>query len=333
MRIPLSKVLVLGSNSFGASHLIDDLLHEDFRVIGVSRSKLKSPLSLIYLENKNLQNFSFHQIDLLKQSERLFNLIEKERPEFIIDFAGQGMVAESWEDPESWYQTNIISKVKLLEFLRNQSAIERYIRISTPEVYGSSEKEIYESTPLNPSTPYALSHATIDGHLQLLNSRYGFPSVVGRFANFYGRGQQLYRIVPKTFIKFKNREELHLHGGGLSKRAFIYGTDVSSGILKMMNLGGLGNIYHFSTPELFSIKDVVQLIGDELGIDWQSLIKSTEERPGKDQQYFMSISKSVDELDWTPRVNFKEGLTYVHPWIEANFDTFSKSSLEYIHAQ
>ena len=137
MRIPLSKVLVLGSNSFGASHLIDDLLHEDFRVIGVSRSKLKSPLSLIYLENKNLQNFSFHQIDLLKQSERLFNLIEKERPEFIIDFAGQGMVAESWENPEQWFETNVLSKLKLINFLKDKKFLKKYIRISTPEVYGS----------------------------------------------------------------------------------------------------------------------------------------------------------------------------------------------------
>jgi len=330
--MPLSKVLVLGSNSFGASHLIDDLLNDNCRVIGVSRSKLKSHIFLMYLKNKNVQNFSFHQIDLLKQYERLISLIKRERPEFIVDLAGQGMVAESWRYPEAWYQTNVIIKVRLLEFLRNQSAVEKYIRVSTPEVYGSSEKEIYESTRLNPSTPYALSHATIDRHLELLNSQYGFPSVVGRFANFYGRGQQLYRIVPKTFIKFKSREELYLHGGGLSKRSFIYGTDVSLGILKMMHLGSTGNVYHFSTRELFSIKEVVQLIGDELGIEWKSLIKITEERPGNDQQYFMNISKSMNELDWTPNVGLKEGLTYVHSWIEAHLDIFSKSSLEYKHA-
>ena len=74
--MPLSKVLVLGSNSFGASHLIDDLLNDNFRVIGVSRSKLKSHLFLMYLKNKNVQNFSFHQIDLLKQYERLISLIK-----------------------------------------------------------------------------------------------------------------------------------------------------------------------------------------------------------------------------------------------------------------
>lgn len=329
----MPKVLVLGSNSFGATHLINDLLDNDSEVIGVSRSKLKPSIFLIYLNNKKLHNFKFHQIDLVRQSSQLFKLIKTEQPEIVVDFAGQGMVAESWDNPLAWYQTNIMSKVRLLEFIRLQKSIDRYIRISTPEVYGDSKCEIHESTSFNPSTPYALSHATIDQHLNLLNRRYGFPCVIGRFANFYGAGQQLYRIIPKTFIKFKNGERLHLHGGGSSKRAFIYGSDVSLGIQKMMGFASVGSSYHFSTRQLLSIKKVVELIGHQLGVDWMSLVENIEDRPGKDNQYFMNFSKSLNELDWIPAVNLQEGLKKVHSWIEDNFDVFSKSSLEYNHGQ
>ena len=331
--LSLSKVLVLGSNSFGATHLIDDLLTGNSKVIGISRSRLKSSQFLVYRENAKYQNFSFHQIDIVNESDQLFKLIERESPEFVVDFAGQGMVAESWDDPSAWYQTNILSKVKLLEYLRQQKSIQKYIRISTPEVYGDSEKEISESSSFNPSTPYALSHATIDAHLHLLHSRYGFPSVIGRFANFYGEGQQLFRIIPKTFIKFKRGDKLQLHGGGSSKRAFIHGLDISSGIQKLVTLARVGNTYHFSTNELFSIKEVVQLIGDRLQLPWENLIENVEDRPGKDNQYFMDVSKSRNELGWSPRVNFTEGLGKVHSWIEANFDDLSASSLEYRHAQ
>lgn len=326
-------MLVLGSNSFGATHLIDDLLTSDIEVTGISRSELKSPQFLIYRENKKYDNFSFHQINLVEELEKLIKLIEREKPEFIVDFAGQGMVAESWDNPWAWYETNILSKVKLLEYVRKQNSIRRYIRISTPEVYGDSEYEITESATFNPSTPYALSHATIDKHLQLLHSRYGFPSVIGRFANFYGEGQQLFRIIPKTFIKFKKGDRLQLHGGGSSRRAFIHGSDVSSGIQKMMNTATVGNTYHFSTSELLSIREVVELIGNKLHIEWENLVEDVEDRPGKDNQYFMDISKSRSELDWSPRVDFSVGLGKVHLWIEANYDVFSLSSLEYRHAQ
>jgi len=329
----LKKVLILGSNSFGATALIGDLLDSKWEVIGVSRSQIKEPLFLTYLANNKLTSFTFHQIDIVKQIEALYVLISESKPEFIVDFAGQGMVAESWFDPSSWYQTNILSKVGLLEFLNREKLIEKYIRISTPEVYGNTVTEVYETAAFNPSTPYALSHATIDKHLELLNTRYGFPSVVGRFANFYGPGQQLYRIVPKTFMKFLSGSKIQLHGSGTSKRAFIHGADVSSAIKSLMTLGRNGQTYHFSTRDFFSISNLVGIIGAQLGLDWMKLTESVIDRPGKDNQYLMNFSKSAYELGWNPQVSFDQGLKEVESWILKNFDALTKYSLEYKHVE
>ena len=113
------------------------------------------------------------------------------------------MVAESWENPQDWIKTNITSKVELINFLLNKKFLKKYLRISTPEVYGSSSIKMKENKSYNPSTPYAVTHMTIDRYLQIYHEQFNFPSVILRFANFYGETQPLYRIIPKTIFAIK----------------------------------------------------------------------------------------------------------------------------------
>ena len=329
--IDLSKVLVLGSNSFGACHLIDDLLSENYSVIGVSRSELKSSSFLKYLKNSKVENFQFIKLDINREFDRLIATVESHQPEFIVDFAGQGMVAESWDNPSSWYETNIVSKVRFHQKLMKYNFLHKYIRISTPEVYGSSETLLFESSPYKPSTPYALSHATIDQHLSLIQTQYNFPVVIGRFANFYGPGQQLFRIIPKTFMKFKNSQKLMLHGGGLSQRAFIHGADVSSAIRRLISHGSVGEVYHFSSDEIYSIYEIVVRIADILGLEPDKMVEAVADRPGKDHRYMMDTSKSESNLNWSPVVDLHTGLEQVESWIQSNLEEFNAMSLEYKH--
>ena len=110
------------------------------------------------------------------------------------------MVAPSWINPDIWYTTNLAKKSKLLNSFLNLKNLKRYIRASTPEVYGSNEDFLNELSSFCPSTPYAVSHAGIDMHIRCLGKQYEFPFVIGRFANFYGVGQQLYRVIPKSIL-------------------------------------------------------------------------------------------------------------------------------------
>src|SRR3990167_8902408 len=173
MKIPLYsirtlrvKYLILGSNSFAGALTIHYLLTHEQTVIGVSRSQEPHSLLLAYAKNPNIKLFQFYQYDINTNYKELIALIDKEKPHYIIDFAGQGMVAESWKNPEQWYQTNFVSKVKLHNYLRRCDFLERYIRVSTPEVYGDISGAVDESQRFNPSTPYAVSHAAIDMSLQ-----------------------------------------------------------------------------------------------------------------------------------------------------------------------
>ena len=220
------KVLVIGSNSFSGSNFVNSLLLKGYEVLGVSRSKEPEEVFLPYRWEKNISNFRFLQIDINKDLESLVRQIKLFKPTYVVNFAAQGMVAESWKKPEDWYMTNVISQVKLHDSLRKFDFIENYLNFSTPEVYGSTDGWIKESYNFAPNTPYAASRASCDLHLMTFFRNYDFPVTFTRAANVFGEGQQLYRIVPKTILSALLNNKLDLHGGGTSERSFIHMNDV-----------------------------------------------------------------------------------------------------------
>ena len=325
------KYLILGSNSFAGASLVNYLLTREQHVVGVSRSEEPSPLLLSYASNKNIKLFQFFQYDINSNFDDLIKLIAREKPHYIVDFAGQGMVAESWKNPEQWYQTNFVSKVKLHNYLRRCDFLERYIRVSTPEVYGDISGAVDESQRFNPSTPYAVSHAAIDMSLQAFYQQYKFPVILTRFANFYGPYQQLYRIIPRTIIYGLLGKTLELHGGGLSERAFIHGDDVASGIDCVIKNGNIGETYHFSAGQTLSIKNLVKIICYAMKINFDTFTKIGPERPGKDAIYNMKTEKSAEKLQWSPKKNLEDGINETIQWLRSNLETIKTLPLEYIH--
>ena len=325
------KYLILGSNSFAGSSFVNCLLTKEQTVIGVSRSPEPHPVLLPYAKNLNIKLFKFYQCDVNHHFEELRSLIQTVKPSYVIDFAGQGMVAESWKNPEQWYQTNVASKVKLHDFLRQCDFLEKYIRISTPEVYGSTSGVIDESYPYNPSTPYAVSHAAIDMSLKAFYQQYQFPVVITRFANFYGPYQQLYRIIPRTIVYALTGKMLELHGGGLSERAFIYEYDVASALEAVIKKGKNGEIYHFSSEEPISIASLVKTICKTLQINFDSFAKTTLDRPGKDALYAMNYQKAQCELAWMPRIALADGIEQTIAWVKNNINIIQTLPLHYVH--
>lgn len=324
------RAIILGSNSFGGASTIALMLKEDYDVIGISRNPEKDAVFLPYKESiKN--NFKFVKANINLDFEKVFGLIKEFKPENIIDFAGQGMVAESWANPEQWYHTNLVSKARLHQALMQLEHSYKYIRISTPEVYGNVTSRIIENKTYNPSTPYALSHCAVDMSLDLLNREFSFPGVIGRFANFYGPGQQLFRIIPRAILCGLTGKTLELHGGGASLRGFLYGTDVAEGVLKMITLGKPGEIYHFSPKEVNPIKEIVSMISSKIGIPMNNFVVNSTDRTGKDHLYLMSSEKAEKELSWIPKIGIDEGIDNTICWIKKNLSELLKTPLYYTH--
>jgi len=334
------KVLVIGSNSFSGSHFVAEALRNGHAVWGVSRSIEPDPVFLPYRwhdqgSNAGLatsDNFAFQAIDLNRQLPELLTIIDRVQPEIVVNFAAQGMVAESWLKPTHWYRTNVLAQVALHDELRQKHFLQKYVHVTTPEVYGSTDGGwIKEHRNFAPSTPYAVSRASCDLHLLSFHKAYGFPVVFTRAANVYGPGQQLYRIIPRTLLSARSSKTMQLHGGGHSVRAFIHIQDVVSATLKLALDGEPGSTWHLSTQDSLSIRELVQRIFELTNADFKGLVQVSDERLGKDQSYLLDSSAMRRMHGWSDRISLIEGLQETLSWVDANMSTLKSLPWSYQH--
>jgi len=326
----MQTVFVIGSNSFSGASFVSYMLDQGVRVLGTSRSAEPNASLLPYKWRDN-GNFQFHQLDLNKHLPEIVSLLNDVRPEYVVNFAAQSMVGESWQHPADWFMTNAVSTVKLHDELRKLSFIKRYVHVSTPEVYGSCSGFVKEDFPFNPSTPYAVSRAAADMSLRTFHATYNFPVVTTRAANVYGPGQQLYRIIPRTILFILLGRKLQLHGGGASTRSFVHMRDVSDATWRIALHGRNGDTYHISTNEIISIRALVEKICVRLGVRFEDHVEIVGERLGKDSAYHLDSTKIRLELGWQDQMSFDQGLEECVRWVQDNFDALKAQPYDYIH--
>jgi len=327
----MSKVLVIGSNSFSGASFCGWLLEQGIDVIGVSRSAQPADVMLPYRWGKKTARFEFKTIDINHDIEALDALIKKEHVGVIVNFAAQSMVGESWDKPDDWMHTNVVSAARLAERLRHIDFLDRYVHVTTPEVYGSSDGWITEETPFNPSTPYAVSRAAGDMLFKIYRETYQLPVVATRAANVYGPGQQLFRIIPRTIFFLLTGKPLQLHGGGSSTRSFIHMDDVSSATWLIANKAPVGETYHISTDRIVSIRELVEILCARLGKDFNQCVEVVGERLGKDSAYWLNSKKLRSTLGWKDSISLEQGLEQTIAWVENNLAELQKQPANYIH--
>lgn len=326
----MDKIMVIGSNSFSGASFVDFALDKPVEIIGTSRSAQPEDSMLPY-KWRDHAKFTFHQLDLNKDLDKMMDLIREEKPKYVINFAAQSMVAQSWEKPIDWFMTNTVSTIKFHDELRKCDFVERYVHVSTPEVYGSCEGFVKEDFPFNPSTPYAVSRAAADMSLRTFHAAYNFPVVTTRAANVYGPGQQLYRIIPRTILFILLGKKLQLHGGGVSTRSFIHMKDVSEATWRIMEKGDNNHTYHISTDEVVSIRELVERICKKLEVSFDDHVEVVGERLGKDAAYHLDSTKVRKELDWKDHIALDQGLDECIAWAKEHLDSLKVQEHNYIH--
>lgn len=331
MKGKTDRWVVIGCNSFSGAHCVNDLLQAGNEVAGISRSPKPHGAFLPYTWSAERGDFIFLQSDLNTQLPDISNFLREWCPDYVINFAAQGMVAQSWQFPHHWYQTNIVSMVQLHEILKDQNQLRRYVHISTPEVYGHCEGAVKEEQRFNPSTPYAVSRAACDFSLMAYHRTYNFPVVFTRAANVFGPGQQLYRIIPRTILAVRTGRKLQLHGGGYSERSFIHITDVIRATVDLAIRGTSGKAYHLATPTQVTIRRLVQMICEIMGADFGDIVNETGDRMGKDQSYSLDCSRIESELGWKPKQSLEGGLKEVIEWVDLHLEDLVKEPFDYKH--
>ncbi len=327
------KIFVIGSNSFTAATFVAHALEAGCEVYGCSRSPELDPVFLPYRwgSKESFDRFRFDQLDLNDDLEKIVEAISAFQPDFIVNFAAQGMVAESWNDPEQWFRTNLLAPVRLTERIRGFDFIRKFVQVSTPEIYGACVDRVREDAPFNPSTPYAASKAACDMHLKTFVQRYGFPAVFTRAANLYGPGQLLYRIIPRTILYIRTGRKLQLHGGGRAVRAFIHGRDVADATLRIARNAQPGEAFHLAPERFVSIRELVELICRKMGADFNEVVEIADDRPGKDAAYILDSSKAREELGWNPAIDLETGIDETIAWIDRHLETLKQQPSDYIH--
>ncbi|QOG12174.1 GDP-mannose 4,6-dehydratase [Arcobacter sp. FWKO B] len=326
------KYLILGSNSFSGGSFIKYCLdHEkDASIFAVSRCDEYHSSLLAYKNHKLSSSVKFFKLDLNNDIDKIVEIIARERIDYIINFAAQGMVAQSWDEPLHWINTNVTAIVNLVHKIYKFDFIKKFVQISTPEVYGSCVNQ-QESMCFAPSSPYAASKASADLFLYSFYNTMQFPVNFTRAANVYGAYQQLYRIIPKTILSIKKNTKLHLQGGGKAVRSFIHIDDVSSATLKIAKDAKSGEIFHISDTKSISIYDLVNLICKEMDVRMSDFVEIVDDRKSQDSVYLMDNTKLINELGYTPKCKLKEGIREVIKWIDDNYDYLKDTPDYYIH--
>ncbi len=325
-------ILVLGANAFSGQDFVDLLLDDPAnRVIGVSRSPERSSLFLRYRTRESLDAYRYHQLDMNRQMPEILALLDQERPQWIVNFAAQSEVAPSWEHPEHWFQTNTVALSLLINHLRRRDYVERYLHVSSPEVYGTCEGTVAEDAPFHPSTPYAASKAAADLLLSTFRSQFDFPLLTVRATNVYGARQQLFKIIPRSAIYIRQGRRIPLHGGGVAVKSYIHVRDISRGELAILQEGTPGAIYHLSPDEGIAVRRVVEAIAQQFGKTLDEVADIVDERPGQDAAYVIDSTRARQQLGWAPQIGFTEGIDDVVRWVEEYWQEILQQPLDYQH--
>jgi dTDP-glucose 4,6-dehydratase len=275
------KALVIGASSFTGRHFCEYARTRGAQVEEVSLRNLKEVVAAI-----------------------------ERNPTHIINFAALNVVAPSWQYPSDYLFTNVYALTSIVDMLKGRK-LERFVQVSTPEVYGSTLGWVREDCCLNPSTPYAVSRAAAEMMLLAYHRQCGFPVVFTRGANVYGPGQQLYRLIPKCVASIKHGIRFPLDGGGKSQRGFVHVRDTVDALWRVLNNGKPGSAYHIATREMQSIEAIVRHICLRMRTPFENAVDIAPERPGKDAAYMLDSGRIRAELGWEDTVSMDAGIDQV----------------------
>ena len=324
------RIVVIGSNSFSGASFVAHALQAGATVVGISRSAEPHEAFLPYKWIPH-DRFRFVECDINHGSSDVAKLVADFQPQYVVNFAAQGMVAQSWERPQDWYLTNTVAMARLHDELRKFSFLKKFVHASTPEVYGSTSGVIREDAPYNPSTPYAVSKAACDMNLFAFHRAYSFPIALTRSANVCGPAQALYRIIPKTVLCIMAGERLKLQGGGLSVRSFIHIRDVCEATLRIARDAKPGGIYHLSTDRRVTIRALVEEICRRMGAPFEKNVEVVEGRLGQDAAYLLDSSRARNELGWSPDITLETMIQETIDWAKKYWDVLKQQPRDYVH--
>ena len=265
---------------------------------------------------KDKANYKFYKVDITDRKS-VYEIFEKESPDYCINFAAESHVDRSLENPDIFLKTNILGTEVLMDACRKYG-IKRYHQVSTDEVYGDlplerPDLQFDETYPIKTSSPYSASKASADLLVMAYHRTFKLPCTISRCSNNYGPYHFPEKLIPLMISRALNDEKLPVYGEGKNVRDWLYVEDHCRAIDMIVRNGNDGEVYNIGGHEEKANIDIVKIILKKLGKP-ESLIEFVKDRPGHDLRYAMNPSKIENELGWKPSVTFEEGIDKTIEW-------------------
>jgi dTDP-glucose 4,6-dehydratase len=308
------RVLVTGGAGFIGSNLVRHLLRtrDDLQVTNLDAlTYAGTRTSLADVEDD--PRYRFVHGDIADEG-----LLAEVVPghDVIVNVAAESHNSLAVVDPLLFFRTNVLGTVALLDAAR-RAEVDRFHHVSTCEVYGDlaldAEEAFHEDSPYRPRTPYNASKAGADHAVRAFHETFTLPITITNCANNYGPYQFPEKVIPLFTTNALDGRPLPVYASSDNRREWIHVEDHVRAIALVLERGQVGATYHVGTGEERSVADLADAILAHTGAD-RSLLHTVPDRPGHDRRYLLDSTRIRDELGWTPRQTFDEGLAETVAW-------------------
>jgi len=321
------KLLITGGAGFIGSNFVRHIFKEypQYTIINLDKLTYAGNLDNVKDIADNAgdsKRYSFVRGDI--SDKVVVEDILKDGVDAVINFAAESHVDRSIDDSRVFVDTNIIGTQVLLDAAM-KFKVNRYVQISTDEVYGSlgPTGKFSETTPLSPNSPYSASKTSADLFVRAFYETYGLNTVITRCSNNYGPYQFPEKLIPLFITNAFFDQELPLYGDGMNIRDWIFVTDHCKAIDLVLHHGKSGHVYNIGGNEEKDNTEITKTILKALNKP-ESLIKRVKDRPGHDRRYAIDDSKIKNELGWSQEYDFETGMNETVKWYIDNKDWWER---------
>ncbi len=317
----MKRLLITGGAGFIGSEFVRQAVKRGYKASVIDKLTYAGDLKRLHDIEKDI---SFYKTDISNKDfiEHVFN---REKPDAVIHWAAESHVDRSIMDALPFLNTNILGTQALLE-LSLKHGVEKFINISTDEVYGELKEtgQFYETTQLNPNSPYSVSKASADMLGRAYHRTFGLPVITVRPSNNYGPWQYPEKLIPVVILKAlralnNENEKIPVYGTGQNVREWLFVSDCADAVFKILEQGQTGEIYNVGSGEEKKNLDVVKSILKILGKS-EDLIEFVKDRPGHDFRYSLNSSKISEKLGWKKKTSFEKGIEDTVQWYIDNIE-------------
>jgi dTDP-glucose 4,6-dehydratase len=313
----MKNILVTGGCGFIGSNFVNYYFHKNQHVNIVNLDAMYYCASEFNVNEEVRNSDRYHLVKgNLCSFDLLTHILSNYKIDTVIHFAAQSHVQNSFEDSLQYTNDNVLGTHTLLETARRYGKIEKFIHISTDEVYGESmlmddEEKKNESSVLCPTNPYAATKAAAELIAKSYYFSFKMPIIITRGNNVYGPNQYPEKLIPRFIKLLKENQPVTIQGDGSNVRAFLHVVDVCGALECVIEKGQLGEIYNIGSDDHYeyTVLEIAQKLIQKIKNtdDFDKWITYIDDRPFNDKRYYISNEK-VKNLGWTINVDFERGL-------------------------